>query len=389
MINCLLSIIIPTRNRQKYCREAVNQILSHKWERVQICIQDNSDDDSLKDFVSQRNSQNIVYNYHPGTLSFVDNFSEAVSLASGDYVCMIGDDDGVLPNILHLIENMVEKDADAAIPALNFIYFWPSNQHIVEDGDKGLLISHLHAESPQSKVKIITNHEREIRKLLANGIQNYTSYDIPRLYHRIVKREVLKKIKDSTGHFFGGLTPDMYMASALAMVCKKVLRVSYSVTISGICPTSGSSDSATGKHTGELKDAPHFRGHGHYEWDEMMPAFYSVDTIWGDTLFRSIKEFHRDELLKYFNLPLFDGLCITKYPEFSNVILEHAKAHGSTVRQMRFALAVYIFKTFVGRCARKIIRICSTGRRKTIKIKNLPNIIEAERQISEIIKIVK
>lgn len=390
MSNYLLSIIIPTRNRQWYCQEAVNQILAHNWGGVEVCIQDNSDDESLKGFVSQRNSQDIVYNYHPGTLSFVDNFSEAVALARGDYVCMIGDDDGVLPSILHLIERMVDEGADAAIPALNFIYFWPSNQHVVEDGERGLLISHIHAEQPRDKVRIIANSEKEIVKLLARGIQNYTAYDIPRLYHGIVKREVLDKIKETTGHYFGGLTPDMYMASALAMVCKKVLRVSYSVTISGICPSSGSSDSATGKHTGQLKDAPHFRGHDHYEWEEMMPAFYSVDTIWGDTLFHSIKEFHREDLLKHFNLALFDGLCITKFPEYSNVVLEHALVHGTSVTRLKLALGIYNTRTFIDRVARKLKRICTTGfGATTIKHKNLPTIIEAEKQIAVITKSVK
>ena len=390
MTNYLLSIIIPTRNRQRYCREAVNQILAHKWEGIEVCIQDNSDDDSLKDFISLFNSKDIVYNYHPGELSFVDNFSEAVALARGDYVCMIGDDDGVLPGILHLIECMVLEGADAAIPALNFIYFWPSNQHIVEDGENGLLISHIHAERPQRKVKVIINPEKEIAKLLSRGIQEYTSYGIPRLYHGIVKREVLEKIKETTGHYFGGLTPDIYMASALALVCQKVLQVSYSVTISGICPTSGSSDSATGKHTGQLKDAPHFRGHDHYEWDEMIPAIYSVDTIWGDTLFHSIKEFHRDEILRHFNMALFDGICITKYPEYRNVVLEHALAHGSSISKIKLALGVYKVRTYYDRVVRKIKKICSSGFGiTTIKNKNLPTIIEAEKQIAVITKSVK
>lgn len=352
----LLSVIIPTRNRQKYCKAAVNQILDHNWEGVEICIQDNSDYDSLHDWIDSLHDNQVVYNYHPGNLSFVDNFSEAVSLAHGDYLCMIGDDDGVLPSILTLVETMIREKADAAIPALNFIYFWPSLQHIVENSEQGLLLAHLYSEQTGGRVKVINGGERGLIKLLRNGVQDYYGYNIPRLYHGIVKREILEGIKDTTGHYFGGLTPDMYMAAALSLTCKKILRVNYSITISGICPKSGSSDSATGKHTGDLKDAPHFRGHNDYEWNELIPAFYSVDSIWGDTLLHALKEFKREDLIKKFNLALFSGLCLNKYCEYSNLILQHAKNNGCTVSLIKRNLAVYKIKNIIKRIKAKIER---------------------------------
>lgn len=388
MTDYILSIIIPTRNRQTYCKAAICQILDHEWEGVEICIQDNSEDDSLRAWVASLHMSNVVYNYHSGILSFVDNFSEAVSLAHGKYLCMIGDDDGVLPSLVRLAEKMEIENADAAIPALSFIYFWPSNQHIVENSEKGVLISHLYSEQPESSTKVINGGEDGLKKLLQNGIQNYYSYDIPRLYHGIVRREVLDTIKASTGHYFGGLTPDMYMAVALSLTCKKVLRVNYSVTISGICPTSGSSDSATGKHTGELKDAPHFRGHETYEWDELIPAFYSVDTIWADTLLHALKEFGRVDLEKFFNLSLFSGLCINTYPEYSCLLLQHAKDYGCTVRGIKLNLAIYKMRVLLKRIKGKILRsILRRGLGKNnLRKEGVSDIRGAEMEIMNIYK---
>lgn len=388
MNNYLLSIIIPTRNRQKYCKAAVNQILEHNWDCVEICIQDNSEDDSLREWIESLHTKQVVYNYHSGILSFVDNFSEAVSLAHGDYLCMIGDDDGVLPSILNLVETMRREKADAAIPALSFIYFWPSQQHIVDNNEQGLLLAHLYSEQPGGHVRIINGGERGLRKLLKNGVQDYYGYDIPRLYQGIVKRDIIEEIKNETGHYFGGLTPDMYMATALSLTCKKILRVKYSITISGICPKSGSSDSATGKHTGDLKDAPHFRGHDAYEWNELIPAFYSVDTIWGDTLLCALKEFKRDDLVKKFNLALFSGLCINKYREYGNLILQHAKNNGCTVSLIKRNLAVYKIKIFAKRIKGKIERTFCKGLGKTNKrIVGLWDIKAAEDAITELYKV--
>ena len=379
----ILSVIIPTRNRQKYCLYAVKQILSHKWDNVEICIQDNSDNNSLKDDLTAIGNNNVVYNYHAGELSFVDNFSEAVSLAHGEFLCMIGDDDGILPNIMHAINDMIEQKADAAIPELNCIYFWPSNQNIIENGDTGVLvINSPHGESLSSGRSV--NHLEAFKNLLKNGIQNYTSLEIPRLYHGIVRRGVLNSIKETAGNYFGGLTPDIYMATALTLTCKKVIRIDYSITISGICPTSGSSDSATGRHTGELSIAPHFRGHTDYKWEDLVPAFYSVDTIWADTLFHALRDFGREDLIEHYDHALFTSICIKKYPDYKQLLLNHSIKNGCTTNSVRIASIKYKIKAFAKRIKGWTRRLLSFEINKsTIKKYQIKDIMEAEAEIEK------
>lgn len=384
MHNYKLSIIIPTKNRQYYCLYAVKQILTHGWNQVEICIQDNSDNNALESDIHKLGAENIVYNYHPGILSFVDNFSEAVSLAHGDYICMIGDDDGILPDILSLVEDMERQTADAAIPSLNFIYFWPSEKQIVKNSEKGMLVSHLYREHHIVDGKKVDNHNAVV-KLLRNGVQNYTDLDMPRLYHGIVRKDVLKRIKDTAGTYFGGLTPDMYMATALSLVCQNVIRVDYSVTISGICSISGSSDSATGKHTGELSQAPHFRGHDNYKWDELIPAFYSVDTIWADTLLHTLRDFNRVDLITQFNKSIFAGICLEKYPEYRNLILKHFIGKGCTVNSIKWSLFKNKFDNLLNRVQGRIKRAINNGiGTSTTKTYEIPNIIDVDRIISEL-----
>lgn len=326
----ILSIIIPTKNRQKYCLAAIRQILSLNLSEIEICIQDNSDTDILRNEISSIASENIVYNYHEGVLSFVDNFSEAVSLSHGEYLCMIGDDDGILPSIMDMVRFMKGKGIDSLIPSLGAVYYWPSDNPIVANGEKGVLtLSYL-----RSKARY-TNSQKALLKLLKGAVQNYTSLDMPRLYHGIVKKTCLEDIKELTGKYFDGLTPDIYMAVALSFVCKKTLRIDTPITISGICPTSGSNDSATGKHTGKLEDAPHFKGHTDYHWDEHIPAFYSVDTIWAETLMQALTMFKRDDLKSKFNMSLFEIICLKKYPEYENIIKEHAKKEFVSIISMK------------------------------------------------------
>ena len=365
-MNQILSIIIPTKNRQKYCLAAIRQIMSLNLSGTEICIQDNSDTDELRNDILSLSSENIVYNYHDGVLSFVDNFSEAVSLAHGEYLCMIGDDDGILPCIMDVVKFIKEKGIDSLIPSLGAVYYWPSDNPIVADGEKGVLtLSYLH-----SKAKY-TNSQKALVKLLKGAVQNYTSLDMPRLYHGIVKRTCLEEIKAQTGKYFGGLTPDMYMSVALSFVCKKTLRIDTPVTISGICPTSGSNDSATGKHTGKLEDAPHFRGHTDYHWDEHIPAFYSVDTIWAETLMQALTAFKRNGMKSLLNLSLFDELCIEKYPQFRDIVEQHASFNKLTQNSLRAQYAIHQVKQLFTILIRKI------HHRQKLKIADVMSIEDA------------
>lgn len=318
----LLSVIIPTRNRQQYCIAAVKQIISLGLD-IEICVQDNSDKNTLQ--YEFQNLKNVKYHYYDGVLSFVNNFSEAVSLASGEYVCMIGDDDGVLPNIISVTRYLKNNDIDAFIPGLNNIYFWPSSNPICEMYRTGCLI-----EKKRSNTLTTINPKAELYRLLRHGALNYLDFDLPRLYHGLVKRATLEEIKDKTGYYFGGLTPDIYMAVALSFVTKKVLKVNFPVTIPGICPTSGSSDSATGKHTGELKDAPHFRGHDNYVWESSIPAFYSVETIWAETCVKAIKDFDSSLMCSFRLKPLYNK-CLELYPQFSSTIRESAAKNNVSI----------------------------------------------------------
>lgn len=347
----LLSIIIPTKNRQKYCIEAINQIISTLNSGVEIIIQDNSDTAELKTVVTTLNYDRLVYNYHPGELSFIDNFNEALTFASGEYLCMIGDDDGVLPDIIKITEFAKINNYDAIIPGLNSVYCWPNKNAFVKNGEKGYLcLSYI-----KNKGKEIQT-EKELVKLIKNGGQNYQSYGVPRLYHGIVCRKILNKIYNITGKYFDGLTPDIYMAVALSFVCKKVCGVNYPVTISGICPKSGSSDSATGKHTGDLKNAPHFKGHTSYIWDPKAPAIYSVESIWAETVMKALHAFHREDLYSRFGVNVLDGICFAKYPQFKNEIKKHAKKNGVSIFNLYYQKIKFLIIPFVKRALKRIFR---------------------------------
>lgn len=357
MDRILLSIVIPTKNRQKYCIAAIKQIISLNLNNIEVCIQDNSDTPDLKEAIEKLSNIYIKYQYHGEILSFVDNFSLAIEMASGEYVCMIGDDDGLLPNIMQVVDYAKSNNIDVVIPGLNVVYFWPSEKPIVRNGQKGYLSVSEFANTYSS-----VDPQKALKKLLKNGALNYIAYDMPKVYHGVVKRELFEIIKQKTGKYFDGLTPDIYMSAALSFVAQKVVSYRAPVTISGICPISGSSDSATGKHTGDLKNAPHFRGHESYEWEEIIPAFYSVETIWAETLIKAIHQFKQDHMLSFFSISVLDNECLKKYPQYTELIKKHAAKYDIALS----CEGKYLYYNFKKLCMKIINRMLqyNTGVKK-------------------------
>ncbi len=372
----LLSITIPTKNRQKYCIAAVSQIISLHLEDIEICIQDNSDTNMLQREINSLQCGYIKYRYVNKVLSFVENFNLAIAMSSGEYVCIIGDDDGVLPNIIDVVKWAKNNKADVVIPRLNSDYIWPSSTPIKEEYKNGYLRIQKFIESYQ-----LVNHKKALIKLLKDGALNYNTYDLPRVYHGIAKRALFEQIKNITGTYFGGLTPDIYMASALTFVSNRVYRYTAPITIAGVCPNSGSADSATGRHTGKLSDAPHFKGHISYIWDDLIPPFYSVETIWAESLLKAIRDFNKEHLIDLFSISKLNNICRITYPQYNELILEHSKAHNIKIWD-DFEYFLYRGYKYIDRLFRKK----NTDRMEVKTYYNIPDIIEAVKVITNLFK---
>src|SRR5437868_4233744 len=97
----LLSIVIPTRNRASYVEHAIHSICTLVGAGVELVIHDNSDTRQLEASIRSLGfSSEISYYYAKHKLSMTENFELAVAKAKGEYVCLIGDDDGVTHEIL-------------------------------------------------------------------------------------------------------------------------------------------------------------------------------------------------------------------------------------------------------------------------------------------------
>lgn len=385
----LLSIVIPTKNRYKYALSAIENIQKISDERVELVIQDNSDDEELKFWInSQSHTTQLVYNHSNEPLSFVGNFNKAIELCSGEYICVIGDDDGVNPEIVSAVSWLIENDIDCLCLKTSTNYIWPDSEippSIFTKNTSGTLtLSNYRGTIYKS------NPQNELIRFLDGGCINYLNYDLPKLYHGIVRRKCLDNIISRSGSYFSGLSPDISIAISLTFTVNSLYITDYPLTLPGVCGVSGSVvEGLLKKNSKLLEDAPHFRHRGDYVWSDLVPRFYSVETIWADSAISALLSMGHSDLINKFNLVRFCAFCIIQENGSNKLIFNHFirmlknKNILFKIIELLWYLAVFSFSVIIKLFQRILKRLLILiGIWKPIKFEDLDNIVEASSNLS-------
>ena len=280
----LLSIIIPTKDREYYCKRVLEYMLSLDDDRIEFVIQNNGLSDELDDYIKKKNDSRIVYRHVYEPLCQVDNSDQSIALSSGKYLCFIGDDDIVLPNIMHYVEYAISNEIDSIAQRYPIEYVWPSEK---------CPTGRLKYNRTDGDVEIVKNQQECIKRYIKNGCcKNPKDFKLPVLYHGITKRQCIEDVKNETGHYVGGSSPDSFTSVALAKYVRKQAIINNNYSIFGACPQSATALNQIGGHCGTLEDAPQLKNRGVYEWDHLIPKYYSVQTIWAESAITALRETH-------------------------------------------------------------------------------------------------
>jgi hypothetical protein len=386
----LLSVVVPTRNRVPYAQSAIESILAIDDRRLELVVQDNGDTAELESWVmARRPDSRFRYNHTAEPLAFVHNFDRAAAMATGDYVCFIGDDDGVNPEILEAAAwaKGMQLDALAIRPSAH--YLWP-----------GAALPATLFTPPADGVLSLTRYgssvrfadpEAEVVALMRNGGLYYLDTDLPKLYHGLVHRRCLEAIHARVGAFFGGLSPDTFASLAVACVAVTVAVVDYPLTIPGSCPVSGSFVEGVLKtHSKALEDAPHLRHRGDYRWCALVPRLYTAETLWVDSSVAALGAMGRDDLVRELNVPRLAALSIWANRGVTKVVLPalldalREKGENCLVGLLRFALS--LLRLFGGSALRTCRRVWNrllmiAGVRRVRRVEGVKNMVDASREL--------
>lgn len=292
----LLSIVIPTKNRYETLLPTLDALLDNiAGTRYEIVVQDNSDDPApAQAYLEGRQDARIQYAHRAGFISIVENTEEALSRARGEYITFIGDDDLIAPQILDFVQDFQQRGVDAVIYPSAY-YWWPTVRFVAPTRfhQPGAFWYPTATSAAETRVDTVA----ELARVTAQGA--VALFDLPRVYHGIVRRSVLDAIKARSGRYVNGASPDMALAIATALEVVSHVKVDTPLTIYGASKNSGGGFTAARTHFGKIADQPHLPQSTKDFWSDRLPPIWSEHTIYPQTAIEVMRVMGRPDTLDY------------------------------------------------------------------------------------------
>lgn len=104
--NPLVSVFIPTRNRLKLLKRALNSVLMQTYENIQIVIVDDFSTDGTRDYLSEiKDNKKIKVIFNEKQLGATKSKNIGVLESDGEFVTCLDDDDFFLPDRIERFVN--------------------------------------------------------------------------------------------------------------------------------------------------------------------------------------------------------------------------------------------------------------------------------------------
>lgn len=341
-MNTLLSVVMPTHNRAGYAIHAIRSLLVIPNNELELVVSDTSTDGELhaqliagaEQFLNDRR---LKYVRPTAKLDMTGNHNAAIEAATGEYVCLIGDDDTISADALLATAWAKDRGIEVIAPNVLANYVWPDfRSRFVGTGHASRLYF-----GKRFVGALIHDSEVAVRRMLNNAAQGTDG--LPKIYHGIVKRSILDQIRAQSGAYFHGSSPDVSGAVGLALCSKRFVVVNYPLTIPGASGGSNTGRSAMNTHKGKLNEESQTRGFETGGWSEGVPKFFSVETVWAHAALETIRRIAPHQIPS-FNFARLIGVCSVLHweykPEIVQAVAEAVKIVGNTPSELNLKIKI-------------------------------------------------
>lgn len=340
MAKPLLSVVVPTKDRYKYLKHLIKLIQSFNSDEVEIVVQDNTtDNQEILDFLSDLNYSGCKYYHEVGQLPMTTNADKAILHSEGEFVCFLGDDDGVCPNALDYCRYMKAHGYEAMRSNLvDYNWFDAESQLDAQSG------------SMYFKNRTFRKEARNAKDALDDVINRgfVDRGNLPSVYHGIVSRATLNRIYSKTKTFFPGQSPDISNGVATALELDHYLYVDDFVTISGASKYHGGKTVGMNKQYPHISDMVWFRPDAEKIWDKRLPRIAVGSIIWAESSIETLNNMGRCDLVETINFEAIYKFFVVYYFPLRKM--------AYSLSSKKIVLRVYAYIFFLVRVLYAIIR---------------------------------
>jgi len=228
------SVMLPTRNRLDLLSNTIETVRRQNYSDWEIIVFDNFSEEDIVGYVQSLNDPRIKCYRTDKFVPVTDNWNNALAKSNGDYVIMLGDDDGLMQGYFSTLKKVIEEyDAPDFIYTSAFLFAYPGVMPGFPDGflrpyGRGKI--YRNARKPfwleKSESVALVNHSINFRTSFTYNAQVY-----------LVSRKLIQDM-GKYGSFYQSPYPDVYAANALMFKAKRILIVPQPLVTIGISPKS-------------------------------------------------------------------------------------------------------------------------------------------------------
>ena len=111
-----VTVGIPTYNRSRLLRRAIDSVLAQSHRDFTLIVSDNASGDDTAEVVGTYSDPRVVYRPLAENIGRPGNFNRIVELAETEFVVMLGDDDELQPDHLARTVDVLKSRPSGASP---------------------------------------------------------------------------------------------------------------------------------------------------------------------------------------------------------------------------------------------------------------------------------
>jgi hypothetical protein len=383
----ILSVAMPTHNRARYAIHAIRSLLDIRDEGLEVVVTDTSPEPELQRLLSEQgwlSDRRLRYVRPIERLDMTGNHNAALGLASGEYVCLIGDDDTISPDALVAARWAAAHDIEVIAPNVVANYVWPDFR------SRWFGNRHSSRVYFAREMGAATVHRADgaLGQALRGAVQGTDG--LPKIYHGLVRRALMEAVRERSGAFFHGSSPDVSGAVGLAICAERFLVVDYPLTIPGASGGSNTGRSALNQHKGKLEAEDQTKGFREKGWSPGVPRFFSVETVWAHAALETLSRMLPEAVPRYGFVRLI-ALCRLRHAEYRAEIdaaaAEAATLQGTSLADFQSQVARDLRQVRLqelARVAKRLLRPTAAGGRTYVD--GLETVAAAPQQVSAHLK---
>lgn len=198
------SIIIPTFDCHDTLIKTIETCTAQEFKDFEVIVCHDLSNPDVRAMVEAFEDERVKFVGSDKRMVMSDNWELAVSHAKGEYLIIVGDDDGLMLHALKELDRILNELNVKVVRWDRVYYNWPC-----------LIIKELANEMqiPLEKKSIFVNAKKIIPKI-ANLKTSYTM--LPMLYNSAIHRDLVKELIEKTGRVFKAYNADIYSGFAFA-----------------------------------------------------------------------------------------------------------------------------------------------------------------------------